>query len=78
MEKAAKSGPTYTVTINDKFCKGCGYCVKYCPKKVLALDESLSGKGYRIAKVADKKGCIGCASCAVVCPEGAITIEKEG
>ena len=77
VEKAAKSGPSFTVTVNDKFCKGCGYCVKYCPKKVLALDDNISGKGYKIAKVADKKGCIGCASCAVVCPEGAITIEKE-
>ncbi|HWR28989.1 MAG TPA: 4Fe-4S binding protein, partial [Negativicutes bacterium] len=23
------------VTINEKFCKGCGICVAFCPKQVL-------------------------------------------
>ena len=77
VEKAAKTGPSFEIVINDKFCKGCGYCVKYCPKNVLKLNDTLSGKGYRTAAVADKKSCIGCASCAVICPEAAIEIRRE-
>ena len=65
------------IEINPRYCKGCGYCVKYGPKNVLTLNDTLSGKGYRTAAVADKKSCIGCASCAVICPEAAIEIRRE-
>lgn len=75
--ESGKSGPVFRITINDKFCKGCGYCVKYCAKGVLALEEEINTKGYHIAYAAAKDACVGCLNCAGVCPEAAITIEKE-
>ena len=74
---SGKTGPSYKITINDKFCKGCGYCVKYCAKSVLALEEQINTKGYHVAFVAAKDQCVGCLNCTSVCPEAAITIGKE-
>lgn len=66
------------VTINEIVCKGCGLCVRACPKNVLALSRTrLNAKGYHPAEVADPENCIGCASCARTCPDVAIRIEKE-
>ena len=66
------------VTINELVCKGCGLCVRACPKNVLALSKTkLNAKGYHPAEVADPDSCIGCASCARTCPDVAIRIEKD-
>ena len=67
-----------TVTINELVCKGCGLCVRACPKGVLALSkQKLNAKGYHPAEVVDQEACIGCASCARTCPDVAIRIERE-
>ena len=64
------------VIIAKDTCKGCGLCVKACPKNVLALSEEETNKaGYFIAE-AVAEGCIGCAACAVMCPDVAITVER--
>ena len=73
----AKSGGAFLVEIEEKFCKGCGFCVKYCPKGVLAIRKERSRKGYFPAKAVAPGECIGCLSCAAVCPEAAIRIRKE-
>ena len=77
VEKAKKSRSSFEVKITDKFCKGCGYCIKYCPKDVIGYNEELNIKGYRTAKVLNGDGCIGCLNCATICPEAAISISKE-
>jgi len=66
------------VTINELACKGCGLCVRACPKNVLALSTSkLNAKGYYPAEVVEPEACIACASYARTCPDVAIRIEKE-
>ena len=66
------------VTINELVCKGCGLCVRACPKNVLALSRTkLKAKGYHPAEVVAPEACIGCASCARTCPDVAIRIEKD-
>ena len=53
------------VTINENLCKGCGLCVRACPKGVLALaKDKLNAKGYHPSVVANPEACIGCTSCA--------------
>ena len=66
------------VTINELICKGCGLCVRACPKEVLSLaKKKLNAKGYHPAEVVNQEACIGCASCARTCPDCAIRIEKD-
>ena len=66
------------VTFKTDLCKGCGLCVLACPKKIVALEETLlNAKGYHPAELTDPAACIGCASCARTCPDVAIHIEKD-
>lgn len=66
------------LTIDENRCKGCGLCVRACPKKIMALSKTkLNEKGYHPAELIDPASCIACASCARTCPDAVITIEKE-
>ena len=64
------------VTFRSDEGKGCGLCVNFCPKKILALSTSLNAKGYRPAECIDQEQCIGCAMCALMCPDVVITVER--
>lgn len=65
------------VTINEERCKGCGLCVRACPKKIMQLSQTkLNAKGYHPAEVVDIGACIACASCARTCPDTVIQVEK--
>ena len=63
--------------INDVLCKGCGFCVKYCPKKILELGTQRNKHGHFFPAVTDESACIACAMCATICPEGAIELTEE-
>lgn len=63
------------VKIDESRCKGCGLCVRVCPKQVLGFGEDTNDAGYRPAKLV-KEGCIGCTSCALMCPDCCITVER--
>jgi 2-oxoglutarate ferredoxin oxidoreductase subunit delta len=60
-----------TLAINQKFCKGCGICIEFCPKEVLALSDK--GKVY----AAQPDLCINCGQCELRCPDFAIQVIKE-
>ncbi|NLB62282.1 MAG: 4Fe-4S binding protein [Clostridiales bacterium] len=65
------------VIINEELCKGCGLCVRACPKKIMELSKTkLNSKGYHPAEVTDMSKCIACASCARTCPDSVIEIYK--
>ena len=66
------------LTIERERCKGCGLCVRACPKQLLELSKTeLNSKGYQPAEMKDAAACIGCAACARTCPDVCIRIEKE-
>ena len=53
-------------------CKGCGFCVEYCPKDVLVLSAAFNRKGYHPPRVAKDGACLNCNLCEMICPEFAI------
>ncbi len=54
--------------INRDWCKGCGICVKFCPRQVLELD----GKDKSVCM--RPEACICCMMCELRCPDLAIEI----
>lgn len=63
--------------INIDLCKGCSYCIKFCPKKILELSKERNKSGHFYPHVNDADKCISCAICATMCPEAAIELKKE-
>ncbi len=64
------------ITIDRERCKGCSFCIEFCPKKTIVLSDRLNLKGYFTADFQDLGQCTGCATCAVMCPEVAIEVYK--
>jgi len=62
------------IVINVTHCKGCGLCVAFCPKGVIAMSQEISQRGINPAEVVDADSCVGCRNCVVVCPDAAIEI----
>ncbi|MDY2686432.1 MAG: 4Fe-4S binding protein [Selenomonadaceae bacterium] len=58
------------ISIKMERCKGCGICVTFCPKAVLAVDEL--GK----VQVVNGDACIGCGQCELRCPDYAIFVDR--
>lgn len=65
------------ITINPQMCKGCGYCINFCPKHILEMGKERSQKGFFYPVNIDTDKCTSCAICALMCPEGAIEVSAE-
>lgn len=57
-------------------CKGCGFCVEYCPKKVLEMSADFNRKGYHYPVVVKEGVCVNCNLCETICPEFAIFVRE--
>jgi 2-oxoglutarate ferredoxin oxidoreductase subunit delta len=64
--------PHGRVCIIEDRCKGCGFCVEYCPKDVLVLSDRFNRKGYHPPEVVTNGECVNCNLCEMICPDFAI------
>jgi len=63
--------------IKDR-CKGCGFCIEFCPKEVLEASEEFNKRGVHPPKVKDESKCVLCGFCEAICPDFAIfSVEKD-
>ena len=59
-------------------CKGCGYCMEFCPQKVFEESDEINARGVHPPRIVDESKCILCCFCTAVCPDFAIyVVEKQ-
>jgi 2-oxoglutarate ferredoxin oxidoreductase subunit delta len=56
------------VRVYDRWCKGCGLCIAFCPQQVFSLGPD--GK----SQVVDGDRCTACEWCYLHCPDFAISV----
>ncbi len=74
MDLDRASVPMGEVHVIAERCKECGYCIEYCPEKVLVYSAEINSRGYHFPLVAEDKtaACVLCKFCDLICPELAI------
>ena len=73
-DSAEKATTPARIEIDDERCKGCGYCVEFCPREVLKMSTELGPKGYLLVAIEDESKCLACGYCEAVCPEFGIKV----
>jgi len=70
--------PRGQVFVIPERCKGCRFCIEFCPEDVLEESVAMNAKGYHYPVVAEGKedDCVNCRFCLLVCPEFAIYTEE--
>ena len=70
----AKKVPKYcgVTFIDAERCKGCGFCIEFCPTKALDFTDAYNKKGYHYPALTREEQCNGCDLCGLYCPDFAI------
>jgi 2-oxoglutarate ferredoxin oxidoreductase subunit delta len=69
--------PKAEIHIIKDQCKGCGFCIQFCPKKVLEESDEINARGVHPPKIVDEDKCIICTFCTSVCPDFAIFVLEK-
>ena len=65
------------ISIDEKRCKGCGYCVYFCNRDcILMPGDKFTSRGYLLPVFTNIAKCTGCGICAWMCPDQAIEVYK--
>ncbi|MBI5244149.1 MAG: 4Fe-4S dicluster domain-containing protein [Elusimicrobia bacterium] len=60
------------VFVQAEICKGCSYCIEFCPTHSLEFSQEFNSKGYHYPVLAKPEACSGCDLCGLYCPDFAI------
>ncbi len=70
--------PHGIIHIIEERCKGCGFCVEFCPQDVLIISKRTNARGYHPPELIEDSHCINCGLCTLLCPDFAIYVESGG
>jgi 2-oxoglutarate ferredoxin oxidoreductase subunit delta len=71
-DETKPKGPRGRVFIDTELCKGCGFCIEFCPAGVLVFSDEFNSKGYHPPLAVKPEACTGCDLCGIYCPDFAI------
>ncbi|MFI5167020.1 MAG: ferredoxin family protein [Thermoanaerobaculales bacterium] len=61
-----------TVFVTHEVCKGCSFCIDFCPAHCLEFAREFNRKGYHFPVLVRPEDCTGCDLCGLYCPDFAI------
>ncbi|MBN2573386.1 MAG: 2-oxoacid:acceptor oxidoreductase subunit alpha [Deltaproteobacteria bacterium] len=62
--------------VRSEICKGCSFCVDFCPTDCLSFSTEFNPKGYHFPVLSAPEACTGCDLCGLYCPDFAIYGER--
>jgi 2-oxoglutarate/2-oxoacid ferredoxin oxidoreductase subunit alpha len=65
-----------TVFVRTEICKGCSFCIDFCPTDCLSFSTEFNPKGYHFPVLSTPEACTGCDLCGLYCPDFAIYGER--
>ena len=65
------------ITILEDQCKGCNYCIEFCPVEALKVSVEFNRHGYYYPVIQTPGECVNCGYCQLLCPDFSIWSEKE-
>jgi 2-oxoglutarate/2-oxoacid ferredoxin oxidoreductase subunit alpha len=65
-----------TVFVRAEICKGCSFCIDFCPTDCLTFAKEFNAKGYHFPVLSTPEACTGCDLCGLYCPDFAIYGER--
>lgn len=77
VQKPRSATKRFKVSINDRLCKGCYFCVRFCPMGVFVRSDIIGELGYNLAQVEYPEKCNGCKACLLYCPDLAVVVEED-
>lgn len=72
-----KGGGKAEVKVIEERCKGCGFCIEFCPMHVLDYSPNINARGAHPPYVKNPDACTACGLCEQLCPDLAIYIVKK-
>lgn len=72
MSEPVKQGRGGTVYVRMEVCKGCSFCIDFCPTHCIEFSKEYNAKGYHFPVLARPLECSGCDMCGNYCPDFAI------
>ena len=76
LDEGKVKSPIGEVIILGERCKGCGWCVAFCPREVLQMSTKFTSKGYHPPEVVKTRACVDCRLCELMCPDFAIFLKR--
>lgn len=70
--------PRGIVHVIEERCKGCGFCVEFCPQQIIRMAVQTNSRGYHPPEITENTQCVNCGLCALLCPDFAIYVEDGG
>lgn len=77
LDAADHTIPQGRINIIADRCKGCNFCIEFCPNSVLIQSSEFNRKGYHPPEVQSPEECVNCGLCRIICPEFAIYSELD-
>jgi len=78
MTKLKTLEKSFTIFINQHWCKGCYICIDVCPvEDIFYIENEVGDKGFEPIGAHNMDTCTGCKLCELLCPDLAIVVLQE-
>jgi 2-oxoglutarate ferredoxin oxidoreductase subunit delta len=74
LSKGSAKTENKEVIILPERCKGCSFCIEFCPQQAICRSTEMNSKGYHPVYVSDESKCTKCDICGMICPDFAISV----